>query len=67
MIKTYYIESKDNVIIGYFDNYNETKRNLIKLNSEYSAIMMKGSYFGEGFHQYRLTYNNGKFKREALR
>ncbi len=64
---TYIIQSNDEQIAQYERNYSYAKRLLLRLGSDYHIIAIKGQYYGEGFHLYKLTLNNGKFKREKLR
>lgn len=68
MIVSYYIERKsDKSILGYYCSLHEAKYRLIKYfkvyNDRLRIISLKGSYFGEGFYQYQITYNGIKFSK----
>ncbi len=63
-MKTYTVEIIGKTqagLVGYYYTLKEAKQRVKNLG--YGRItMMKGDYFGEGFHQYYLEYINGKFK-----
>ena len=66
MVTTYLIESLDGVeVFGYFHRLYDAKESLIKNHKPNGAVILclKGGYFGEGFHKYRLKYNGSKFSK----
>lgn len=73
-MKTYYIENDLGEIFGYSRTLSDSKYHLKKLiqqgypDNTLRIVMMKGQYFGEGFHKYYLYFDSFKnvFKRKAL-
>ena len=56
---TYLLERKTNIghdVLWYYHQLKDAKDGLLTENNQkgLSILMMQGSYFGEGFHQYRL-------------
>lgn len=68
MKKTYLVEFSDGDIVEYCHTLRHAKRIIEKYAPNGGCIiMMKGQYFGEGFHQYKLEIlNNGKYIRTRL-
>lgn len=58
---TYIIEDKNKEIIQYAKTLWYAK-DLLKRYGGYRILMMRGQYFGEGYHQYELIYNEEKDK-----
>lgn len=69
MKTTYVIQNNKNEVLGYFEKLEHAKYDFIKQFNYKTCfiLMMRGCYFGEGYHQYKLNYINGKFKRTKLR
>ncbi len=67
MIRTYILENKEGSVIEYFMFLNDAKRSLEHRHPTASILALKGNYFGEGFHHYRMKLVDGRFKREMLR
>lgn len=65
---TYIVQSNDEMIAQYERSYRHAKGLLKKLGDEYHILAVKGQEYGEGFHQYKLTYNKktDTFKRQKL-
>ena len=64
MKATYLIESLDGIqVFGYFNRLSDAKESLKENHKPNSALILclKGNYFGEGWHKYRLKFNGSKF------
>lgn len=61
MIKTYRVENEKNEVIEYFRLLNDAKQYCVRYyDKDLTILSIKGDYFGEGFHQYRLRLNANK-------
>lgn len=58
---TYIVENKDKEIIAIVDTLKRAK-DALKTLKGYRILMMRGQYFGEGYHQYELIYDETKDK-----
>ena len=76
MITTYYIEKmSDKTIMGYFTKLGDAKKDLQIMDysnphfrtNQYQIVCLKGQNFGEGFHQYKISYVGHCFIKEKLR
>lgn len=65
---TYAVETADQKdIVAYFDTLHQAKQYVIKFfDKHYCILCIKGPYYAEGWHKYRLYLrNNLTFKRET--
>lgn len=75
MVRTYVVETADgHDVLEYFGRLADAKQ-FVKRGHEKNAILImdsrilaiKGDYFGEGFHQYRLRFDGRCFRKERIR
>ena len=67
------IENINTTVHGYYKTLSEAKYSLVKMvkdgtpRSEIRIVMLRGQYFGEGFHKYRLYLaDNNRFLKEDI-
>lgn len=66
MKRTYQIRTNaGHTVLGYFKTLTDAKGNLKLYWPNAEILMMRGPYFGEGFHFYKVRIVDGKFKRIA--
>lgn len=62
MKTTYVIENEQGQVIEYFKGLNHAKcyikRSMEMWPVSYTILCLKGPYFGEGRHAYRMAYSN---------
>lgn len=63
MKTTYMVLYPDGEVAWYHTRLKDAKKDLLDQNDKV-IVMMRGLYFGEGFHKYKMKYINGKFKKE---
>jgi hypothetical protein len=60
---TYVILDDNENVLGYSHTLYDAKGWLLEKYPNAEILMMRGNYFGEGFHKYRMKLVNGKFKK----
>ena len=63
-MKTTYIVEISHQVLGYFHTLRDAK-SYVRFHGG-NVLMMRGQYFGEGFHRYRLYLDGGKWKRVTV-
>lgn len=67
MTRTYIVEDCNQNIIEYCEKLRAAKKVVeVYCDEQARIIMMKGPYFGEGYHQYALRFIEGKFRKELV-
>lgn len=56
MIATYVIENSDGQVIGYHRTQRDAKHQLRTDRNASQLLCIKGQYFGEGYHAYRMVF-----------
>ena len=67
MKTTYYVENIRSEILGYFSTQRDAK-NFIKKNlGPLILVKLRGQYFGEGYHAYKMIFNSTKGKFQYIK
>jgi len=69
MVTTFLIETNEKIpeVFEYCNSMHEAKETLKNLpKDKYCILVLRGNQYGEGFHDYRLYYKDGKFRKEKI-